>query len=97
MKIVSNRLKVGYSPRPDKFRKNRKESKIREYLLYCDCPKDNKGFVDPSLYLPADYDLCDLMLFSGKEIKGWWTGTSWYGLRLKNKDIIKKWRRIEGT
>jgi hypothetical protein len=45
--------------------------------------------------LPFPYDLVNLITKKGK-IKGWWTGTFWWGLRLKSDEEVLGWERIHG-
>jgi hypothetical protein len=55
-----------------------------------------EGWADAKKYLPQHYDLCQLKLTNEKYVSGWWTGTSWDGLRFNELDSDKviAWKRI---
>lgn len=42
---------------------------------------------------PIPFDMCDLILQDERQIKGWWTGQTWDGFRLKEDDEVKTWKR----
>jgi hypothetical protein len=48
--------------------------------------------VDPSKYLPEEFDLVDLILPDGKVVKGWFNGKEWDGYKISGKEV-KRWRR----
>lgn len=53
--------------------------------------QDIDGWVDPALWLPFPYDI--VWLKTETRIKpGWWTGTSWDGLRLKPEEKVLYWK-----
>jgi hypothetical protein len=44
--------------------------------------------------LPGDYDLCLLKTdLSAKH--GWSTGQGWDGMKIKESDVIKYWKRVK--
>lgn len=61
---------------------------------YSDIDFDEKGWVSVKDALPLDFDL--VTISSGeKTMRGWWTGSDWYAIRLRKGDKIIKWRRIK--
>ena len=54
-----------------------------------------KGFADVEKYTPADCDLLYLLLDDGRKKMGWWTGQSYYGLRLRPEDKIIGWKKCK--
>ena len=55
------------------------------------------GWVDAKDFLPIDFDVCRLLTIDGKELRGWWTGYAWDGLRVDKGEIITKWKRVEAS
>lgn len=53
------------------------------------------GFADAKEFVPIQFDMCQLILNSGKSILGWWTGSGWDGLKVKVDDPVIRWRKIE--
>jgi len=65
----------------------------RSLWRYQDVPTDRKGWVNNLDYHPAPFEICCLKIENkSKPINGWWTGTDWYGLRLKYTDNILGWK-----
>lgn len=54
------------------------------------------GWVAVDKALPFPYDLVNMDI-NTKIIPGWWTGTSWDGLRLKEADIVRAWTPFEAA
>ena len=54
---------------------------------------DDDGWADASKFLPADYDLCEIMTDEGKK-NGWCHGRSWDGYKIEQGDKIISWRRV---
>ncbi len=79
-------LKVGKDPFIDKNGRQR-------HLSYADIETDNEKWVDCSKYLPEDFDLVFLKLESGRTRKGWLSGNSWDGAKIKSKDKVLYWKR----
>lgn len=42
---------------------------------------------------PIPYSLNNLHLESGEIVRGWWTGNSWDGLKLKRTDVVKHFKK----
>lgn len=68
----------------------------RRHCKYSDLPLEkDKWIVDPR-YLPINYDLVDLWIANKRRVVvGIWNSKEWRGLRLREGDIITKWRRCE--
>lgn len=68
----------------------------KKTLTYIDIIKDESawigGWIDPKKYLPHALDIC-LMKINGKEVHGWWDGTSWRGYRVKKGQVATVWKR----
>jgi hypothetical protein len=64
------------------------------YFSYHQVTKDEDGWVDASLFLPADYDLLYLKI-KGKKgtIRGWISGHEWDGLKYKSGDVVELWKK----
>ena len=77
-------------------RKKQVVGKSMRPLLYSDCEMDSSGFCDPAKFMPANFDLCDLLKSTNKVVPGWWNGICWDGHRVANSDTITKWRKIDG-
>ena len=78
---------------PEKLRKSGKKMIVQ--LTYSTVPKDIKGWVDSSRFLPQTFDMCHLLLDGDRKKKGWWTGANWFGFRLKDEEKVIAWRRDE--
>lgn len=52
-----------------------------------------RQWTDASISKPAIYSLNNLLLQSGKIIRGWWTGNAWDGLNLKRGDVVKSYKK----
>ncbi len=61
---------------------------------YSDTESDKEGWIDCQKYLPKEYDLCLLQTLD-KTLRGWHTGTTWDGLRLKESDTVLFWKRVK--
>ena len=71
-----------------------KKAKKKIPLKYSHIPKDEAGFVIDMKYRPIPRDLLYLRrLGKDRIINGWWDGKRWYGLRLRNDDIVIGWKR----
>ncbi len=56
---------------------------------------DADGWASASEFMPADYDLCALMIKDNKKRNGWVKGTIWDGLNIKKDDEVMYWKRIK--
>lgn len=72
-----------------------KETKERVLYTYKDFEYDADGWTESAKYLPEDYDLVYMRLAIGKTIPGWHTNRTWYGVRLKQDDVVLLWKRKE--
>lgn len=54
---------------------------------------NSKGWADARSSLPIPFDLVTVLTDNDKEIPAWWNKFSWEGLRLKNNDVVVKWKR----
>lgn len=46
--------------------------------------------------LPKDfYEMLNLMKEGGKVVRGWWTGSSWDGLKISQEEKIIKWQKLK--
>ncbi len=66
---------------------------INEYYTYQDAKQDDDGWVDAKLFMPVDYDLCQLKIKDKKSRMGWAARTVWDGLKLAVGDEILYWKR----
>lgn len=64
-------------------------------LDYHSVPHTVKGYADVEKYTPADCDLLYLLLEDGRKKMGWWTGQSYFGLRLRPEDKIIGWKKCK--
>jgi len=63
---------------------------------YREIPCDPDGWIDASKYLPADFDLCRLMVEGKKRhMTGWVVEGNWFGRRIDSKDKVLFWKRIK--
>jgi len=64
--------------------------------MYSEIPTDYTGWVDASLYLPLNFDLVYLKTSDRKTVIGWYSGTTWDGLRIETEEEIKVkyWKRM---
>lgn len=69
------------------------ETKNPRPCKYSDVP-DIDGWVIDVRYFPIPYDLMHVWLDNKKKIvSAWHNGKTWKGLRLRDGDIITKWKR----
>jgi len=83
-------LKVGHSKIFDKKVKKEPHERL---VAYRDVRKERDGWVDVKKYLPDDFDLVTMNVLGRKPCAGWLCGTKWVGLRLRQGDIVKGWKR----
>jgi hypothetical protein len=60
---------------------------------YVHVKTDIDGWADASVYLPADYDLVILKVEGKNPYFGWFSGTTWDGLKHKEGDKVISWKR----
>jgi hypothetical protein len=56
---------------------------------------DETNYAKAELHKPISYELVKLIVLrDGSEhtIRGWWTGSNWYSLRLHKGDKVVAWR-----
>ena len=56
--------------------------------------ESHDGWIDSQKYLPKEYDLC-LLKTPDKTLRGWYTGTMWDGLTIKESDTVLFWKRVK--
>lgn len=56
-----------------------------------DVRPEKNGWVDVKKYLPEDGELVDVRI-GRKVIPAWTSGNKWFGLKLKEKDVVKYWK-----
>lgn len=61
-------------------------------VKYTDLPNGLFGWHDAKKYFPLECDLVEVKT-DNKTVTGWWTGNYWMGLRLKQKDKVKQWKK----
>lgn len=66
-----------------------------EFLRYHMFPKKCFCWIDANYLLPGAYDLVTALTDDGKLKRGWFTGTSWEGANIKQKDCIIAWHRAK--
>ena len=54
------------------------------------------GWINASVFLPLEFDLCTLKTQKGK-CPGWHTGGVWVGLKLKKNDKVIAWKPDNNT
>lgn len=59
---------------------------------YKDVEYDIDGWVDALKYTPSKFDLV-ILKTDKNTITGWWTGDSWYSIRLKEDVKVLYWKR----
>jgi len=52
-----------------------------------------REWTDAETTKPIVYALNNLLLESGIIIRGWWTGNSWDGLKLKRGDVVISFKK----
>ena len=55
-----------------------------------------QGWADYFKFVPASYDLVTIRTREGKECPGWWSDSSWYGLRMRKGDKVIQWKIVSG-
>jgi hypothetical protein len=75
--------------------KTGRPQKKKVLYTYRDVFFDIDGWADCKRYLPEDYDLVYMRLARERTIPGWISGTAWMGIKLKDDDIVKFWKRKE--
>lgn len=63
-------------------------------FTWYDLKKVYNGWTDPKSYLPLIYDLVWMKTLR-KDVKGWWNGFEWEGLRLLPEDKVLFWKYQE--
>ena len=92
--MVKMIIRIGISTR--EIRRKSRYKKIK--YAYSDVEFNCDGWVDPSMYLPYPFDLCDLLIFRVESDKekinvAWHTGNEWDGKDILPSDIILGWKR----
>jgi len=59
---------------------------------YASYSKDRFGWIE-SKDKPQSFDLISMVTDSHKTRIGWWTGSSWFGIKLKEGEKIIKWKK----
>ncbi len=62
-------------------------------LVYLVTKFDEKGWADAKNSLPIPFDLVTVLTNTDKKVAAWWNQCNWDGLRLKEKDVVIKWKR----
>lgn len=61
-------------------------------LSYCNCPKDDDGWVDAGKYLPNNYDLVFIKT-KNKVYSGWYSINCWDGYGVKEDIEVICWKK----
>jgi hypothetical protein len=68
--------------------------KLLKILEYSGVEYGKDEFVDASMFVPWEFDLCDLKTDKGTIIPGWWNGSCFYSCKLKNSNTkILFWKK----
>lgn len=70
----------------------RKNNRTFTYGYY-DVPSDCGEWVDATKYVPRRFDLVQIDIGTPRKIWAWWTGTEWFGMRLKITDKVIAWKK----
>ncbi len=62
-------------------------------LAYDDIVYQKDGWVDAKKYTPSKFDLIK-MKSQFKTFNGWYTGSEWFSLRIRDYDDILYWKKI---
>jgi len=66
----------------------------KRLLAFKDCKKSKDGWVLSSDFLPPRFE--PVLLITNlphiRPIPGWWTGTKWFSIRMKEKEKVLKWK-----
>jgi len=71
-----------------------KNQKHGVYWSYRDVKYDECGWACVDDFLPMEFELCYLKTDDNKSLMGWYTGAIWDGMKVKETDVIKYWKRI---
>lgn len=80
-------LKVGQSKIPF--------GNVTKILDYNSVEYNEDGFADVNEYTPNHFDLCNFITDAGLHKKGWWTGQSYWGHRLCEKEKVILWKKCK--
>jgi hypothetical protein len=58
-----------------------------------DVMSSDQNWIDTIDRKPEPYSLNALLLKTGREVRGWWTGSSWDGIKVRENDTVIKWRK----
>lgn len=61
-------------------------------IKYTSLPGGIKAWQDPYRYKPQPFDLVEIDT-GKKQVRGWWTGNRWLGLRLQERDKVVAWKK----
>lgn len=61
-------------------------------IKYTGLPGGMNSWQNPNSYKPQPFDLVNINT-GEKEVRGWWTGNRWMGLRLREKDKVVSWKK----
>lgn len=51
------------------------------------------GWAEAKSASPIPFDLVTVEVATGQKVAAWWNKFNWEGLRLKNEDIVVRWKR----
>jgi len=54
---------------------------------------DKCGWADAKIASPIPFDLVTVETDTSKKIVAWWNKVSWDGFRLKDNDVVVRWRK----
>lgn len=60
---------------------------------YAEIKYDIEGWAKTSDWKPATFDMCLLRNAQGRIKVGWWSGTCWDGLHVKENEELTHWKR----
>lgn len=70
--------------------------RTRNFYTYKDIENGGNGWIDPVIFLPRPFDLLWLKTLDFPK-QGWWTGTSWDGIRITKDIQVIFWKRKPGA
>jgi len=69
------------------------ENGKKKTYSYLDVKPEKDGWVDPTKFLPEDFDMVTLKIAGKPKITGWINGTTWVGFRLRIFDQVVAWKK----
>ena len=90
-RIHPSEMKLELLEQGTKIRVGKISKDLKKIVTYNDIKHDFNNWVDASLYLPNEYDLCHCKM-KDKTLPGWYTGHHWEGYRINIDDEILYWK-----